>query len=170
MRRITILLVSLLLLLATAAPVSARSHPERPFKGTAAGFGMVQPDDQCPALPDGAMLRSVFTGTGHATHLGTFDLDYYNCTPPGPDVTGIEMTFVAANRDKVFVDFDAHDVAAVGPDPVLLEITYDFEIIGGTGRFKGATGGGQIMAALEWPGFEPNYWPTTWVIKGTIAY
>jgi len=170
MRRVTILLVALMLVLATAAPVAARSDQARPLKGTAAGFGMVDFDPLCPVLPDGATLRSVFTATGHATHLGKFELDYYNCTPPGPDITGIEMTFTAANGDKVFVTYDAHDVAALGPDPTLLEITYDFEIAGGTGRFVGATGGGHMMAAIEWPGFEPNYWPTTWVIKGTIAY
>jgi hypothetical protein len=170
MKRLTISLVVLMLVLATAAPVAAKSDQARPFKGTAAGYGMVQFDASCPALPDGATLRSVFTATGRATHLGTFELDYYNCTPPGPDVTGIEMTFVAANGDEVFVAYEAHDVAAVGPDPMLLEITYDFEIAGGTGRFIGATGGGHMMAAIEWPGFEPNHWPTTFVIEGTIAY
>ncbi len=128
-----------MLVLATAAPVAARSDPQRPFNGTAAGFGMVQPDSLCPVLPDGATLRSVFTATGQATHLGKFELDYYNCTPPGPAITGIEMTFMAANGDEVFVTYEASDVAAVGPDPTLLEITYDFEIVGGTGRFDGAT-------------------------------
>jgi len=166
MKRVTILLVVLMLVLATAAPVAARSDPERPFKGTAGGLGMVQPDPSCPPVN----LRSVFTATGHATHLGKFELDYYNCTPPGPTITGIEMIFMAANGDEVFATYEASDVAPVGEEPMLLEITYDFEIVGGTGRFDGATGGGQMMAAIEWPGFEPNYWPTTWVIEGTIAY
>jgi hypothetical protein len=171
MKRVTILLVVLTLVLATAAPVAARSDTERPFKGTAAGYGMVQPDGSCPVLPDGAKLRSVFAATGHATHLGKFELDYYNCTPAGPDIEGIEMTFVAANGDEVFASFEASDVDEVGPDPMLLEITYDFEIIGGTGRFDGATGGGQMMAAIEFQGIlGPNYWPTTFVIKGTIVY
>ena len=171
MKRVTILLVVLMLVLATAAPVAARSDPERPFKGTAVGYGMVKFDASCPVLPDGATLRSVFTASGQATHLGNFELDYYNCTPPGPDITGIEMTFVAANGDEIFVAYEAHDVAAVGPDPMLLEITYDFEIVGGTGTFVGATGGGQMMAAIGFPGIEgPNHWPTTFVIEGTITY
>jgi len=167
MKRVTILLVALLLVLAAAAPVAAGSDPERPFKGTAVGFGMVQPDESCVAPP----LRSVFTATGQATHLGRFELDYYNCTPPGDTITGIEMTFVAANGDEVYVTYGASDVPPAGADPMLLEITYDFEIAGGTGRFVGATGGGQMMAAIEFPGIEgPNHWPTTWVIDGTIAY
>ena len=167
MKRVTILPVVLMLVLATAAPVAAKSDPERPFKGTAVGSGMVQPDPLCPPVD----LRSVFTATGTATHLGKFELDYYNCTPPGHDVTGIEMTFVAANGDEVFVTYEAHDVPLVGAEPTLLEITYDFEIAGGTGRFIGATGGGQMMAAIEFPGIEgPNHWPTTFVIEGTIAY
>jgi hypothetical protein len=167
MRRVMILLVALGLVLASAAPVAATSDPGRPLKGTAAGFGMVQPDEACPPV----LLRSVFTATGRATHLGRFNLDYYNCTPPGSTVTGIEMTFVAANGDKVFVAYDAHDVPPVGAEPTLLAITYNFEIVGGTGRFAGATGGGQMMAAIEFTGIEgPNHWPTTFVIKGTIAY
>ena len=166
MKRVIILLVALMLALATAAPVAAKADHERPFKGTVQGHGMVASDANCPGLD----LRSVFTTTGHATHMGKLELDYYNCTPEGPDVIGTEMTFVAANGDEVFAEFEAHDVPPVGPSSSLLEITYDFEIVGGTGRFDGATGGGQLMAAIEWPGFEPNYWPTTIVIKGTIAY
>lgn len=167
MRRSAILLVALILVLATAAPVAAGSDPARPLKGTAVGFGMVQPDVSCPPVN----LRSVFAATGRATHLGTFELDYYNCTPPGSTLTGIEMTFVAANGDEIFVTYEARDVPPVGAEPVLLEITYDFEIVGGTGRFMGATGGGRMMAAIEFPGIEgPNHWPTTFVIEGTIAY
>jgi hypothetical protein len=116
-------------------------------------------------------LRSVFTTTGQATHLGKIELDYYNCTPPGSTITGIEMIFLAANGDEVFVTYEASGVPPVGEEPALLQITYDFEIVGGTGRFIGATGGGQMMAAIEWPGHDgPNHWPTTLAIEGTIAY
>jgi hypothetical protein len=171
MKRVTILLVVLTLVLATAAPVAARSDTERPFKGTAAGYGMVQPDGSCPVLPDGAKLRSVFAATGQATHLGKFELDYYNCTPLGSYIEGVEMTFLAANGDKIFATYEAYDVPPAGLDPTLLEITYDFAIIGGTGRFDGATGGGQMMAAIEFQGIlGPNDWPTTFAIEGTIAY
>lgn len=166
MKRIAILLVALSLALAAAAPVAAKGDHERPFKGSAQGYGLVQQDSSCPPVD----LRSVFETKGRATHLGKFRLDYYNCTPPGSDVTGIEMTFVAANGDKLFADYEAHGIASVGEKPRLLKITYAFEITGGTGRFKGASGGGRIMADIEWPGFEPNYWPTTLTIKGTISY
>ncbi len=166
MKRATILLVALALLLTAAAPVAAKGDHERPFKGTAQGYGMVQEDLSCPPVD----LRSVFTTTGRATHMGKLQLDFYNCTPPGSTVTGIEMTFVAANGDKVFADYAAAGLPPVGPDPMLLEITYEFEITGGTGRFEGASGGGLIMADIEWPGFETNYWPTELTIKGAIAY
>ena len=166
MKRITILLLALALVLATAAPMAAKSDHERPFKGTAQGYGRVQPDMDCPPVK----LRSAFETTGRVTHMGKLDLDYYNCTPPGSDVTGVEMTFVAANGDKVYADYEAHDIPLVGEQPRLLEITYEFEITGGTGRFKGASGGGLIMADIEWPGYEPNFWPTRLTIKGTITY
>lgn len=166
MKRVTILLVALMLVLATAAPVVAKGDHERPFKGTAQGHGMVAPDATCSDPP----LRSVFATTGHATHMGKLELDYYNCTPSGSDIVGVEMTFVAANGDSVFATFGSDSVPPVGEEPSLLEITYDFVIIGGTGRFEGATGGGRMMADVEWPGFALNYWPTSLAFKGTIAY
>ena len=80
------------------------------------------------------------------------------------------MTFVAENGDSVFASYEAHNAPAIGEDPMLMEITYDFEIIGGTGQYEGASGGGQLAAMMAWPGFEPNYWPALVLIDGTISY
>ena len=166
MKRVMILLVALMLALVTAAPVAAQGDGELPFKGAVHGYGMVEPDSECPPVD----LRSVFTTAGHVTDMGMIELDYYNCTPEGADIVGTEMTFVAENGDSVSATYEAHDVAPVGEDPALLEITYDFEITGGSGQFEGASGGGQMAGFIAWPGFEPNYWPTLVIIDGTIAY
>ena len=166
MKRVMILSVALMLALATAAPVAAQGEEELPFTGAVHGYGMVEPDPECPPLE----LRSVFTTTGHITDIGMIELDWYNCTPEGADIEGIEMAFVAENGDSVFATYEARDVPPVGEDPVLNEIAYDFEIIGGTGQFEGASGGGQLTAMMAWPGFEPNYWPTLVLIDGTIDY
>ncbi len=80
------------------------------------------------------------------------------------------MSFVAENGDSVFATYEAHDVPPVGEDPTLLQIDYDFEIVGGTGQYDGASGGGQLMGYVAWPGFEPNYWASMIIIDGTIAY
>ena len=166
MKQVMMLLVALMLALVTAAPVAAQSDDGLPFTGAVHGYGMVQPDEECPPVD----LRSVFTTTGYVSEMGMIQLDWYNCTPEGSDIEGIEMTFVAENGDSVSATYEAHDVAPVGEDPSLLEIAYDFEITGGTGQFEGASGGGQMAGFIAWPGFEPNYWPTLVIIDGTIAY
>ena len=166
MKRVVFVLVALMLVAATAAPVAAQDSEELPFTGAVHGYGMVEPDTECPPVD----MRSVFTTTGHVSAMGKVQLDYYNCTPEGSDIVGAEMTFVAENGDSVSAAYEAHDVAPVGEGPSLLEIAYDFEITGGTGQFDGASGGGQLAGFIAWPGFEPNYWPTLVLIDGTIAY
>lgn len=166
MKRVVFVLVALMLVAATAAPVAAQDNEELPFTGAVHGYGMVEPDTECPPVD----LRSVFTTVGHVSGMGKVQLDYYNCTPEGADVVGTEMTFVAESGDSVSAAYEAGDVAPVGEDPSLLEITYDFEITGGTGQFEGASGGGQMAGYVAWPGFEPNYWPTLVLIDGTITY
>jgi hypothetical protein len=165
MKRAMVLPIALLLALATAAPVAAQGD-ELPFTGAVHGHGMVQPDSACPPLE----LRSVVTTTGFVSDMGMIELNWYNCTPEGADVEGIEMTFVDENGDSVSATYGASNAPAVGEDPMLMEIDYDFEIVGGTGRYEGATGGGQLAAMMAWPGFEPNYWPALVLIDGTISY
>lgn len=165
MRRVRILSVALMLALATATPAAAQGD-ELPFTGAVHGYGMVQPDEECPPVD----LRSVFTTTGYVTEMGMIELNWYNCTPEGSDIEGIEMTFVAENGDSVSAMHEAHDTPPVGEDPSLNEIAYDFEIVGGTGQFEGASGGGQLALTMAWPGFETNYWPTLVLIDGTISY
>ena len=166
MKRVMILLAALMLVLATAAPMTAQGDDGVPFKGAVHGYGMVQPDEECPPVD----LRSVFATTGYVSEMGMVALDYYNCTPEGSDIVGIEMTFVAENGDSVSAAYEAHDVAPVGEEPALMAIAYDFEIVGGTGQFEGASGGGQLSLSMAWPGFETNYWPSLLLIDGTIAY
>lgn len=165
MRRVRILSVALMLALATATPAAAQGD-ELPFTGAVHGYGMVQPDEECPPVD----LRSVFTTTGYVTEMGMIELNWYNCTPEGSDIEGIEMTFVAENGDSVSAMHEAHNTPPVGEDPMLMEIAYDFEIVGGTGQFEGASGGGQLALTMAWPGFETNYWPTLVLIDGTISY
>ncbi len=113
MTRVMMLLIAVILVLATAAPVAAQGEEQLPFKGAVHGYGMVEPDTDCPPVD----LRSVFTTTGYVGDMGTIQLDYHNCTPEGPDVVGIEMTFVAESGDSVSATYEAHDVAPVGEDP-----------------------------------------------------
>jgi hypothetical protein len=166
MKRFAIGLVVPMLILASAVPVAAQAEEGVPFTGATHGFGMVQPDEACPPIN----LRSVVSTSGFVSDMGMVQLDWYNCTPEGADVEGIEMTFVAENGDQVFATYEAHNAPAVTEEPMLMEIDYEFEIIGGTGQYEGATGGGQLDATMAWPGFDINYWPGMVLIDGTITY
>lgn len=167
MRRFVAILGVVAILAFVAGPVMASGDEHRPFKGTAQGYGMVVPDAACPAFGG---LRSVFTQTGYATHLGKIVMDNDHCTPSGPWVDGGEMTIIAANGDEVSITYTAGPVPQVGEDPMRFDVPIEFVVVGGTGRFEGASGGGHMTVTISWPGFEPNYWPSTMVIDGTIDY
>jgi hypothetical protein len=165
MRRFVALLGVVGFLIAAAGPAAADDDQARPFRGTTSGYGMVVPDAACPPVG----LRSVFTLTGNATHMGAITVDNHHCAPPGAVVQGGDMTIVAANGDEVFIEYTAV-APIVGPDPMLVVAEMEFTIVGGTGRFEQAGGGGHQTYRIEWPGFSPNRWPTTKVIEGTISY
>lgn len=165
MRRLLVIFGVVAILSLAAGPVAASDHA-RPFRGVAHGYGMVVPDTSCPAWGG---LRSQFTAAGAATHLGEVTVDNSHCTPAGTVVTGGALTFVGANGDTVFATYTAV-APAVGPEPVVFDAVAAFTIVGGTGRFEGATGSGQMISTISWPGFSVNYWPTTEVWTGTISY
>jgi len=167
MRRFVAILGMVAIFALAAGPATANGGEHRPFKGTAVGYGMVVPDAACPAFGG---LRSAFTATGTMTHMGAILMDNSHCTPAGPWVDGGVMTIIAANGDEVSITYTAGPAPAVGPDPMQFEVPGEFVIVGGTGRFEGASGGGHMTVAISWPGFEPNYWPTTMHMDGTIRY
>ena len=167
MRRFVAILGVVAILAFAAGPVMARGDEQRPFKGVAQGHGMVVVDLACPHFGG---LRSAFTTAGQASHMGRFALGFNHCTPTGPYLTGTEMTFVAANGDEVYATYTAGPFPVVGEDPEVFDAPVDFVIVGGSGRFEGASGGGHITLTVAWPGFAPNYWPATLVFEGTIGY
>lgn len=89
-------------------------------------------------------------GGGNATHLGKFThhfefcCDFYNGDYPGP--TGhMDAWFIAANGDTLFVSVSG--VVVNGrldhhPEDVNSYFTDPWLILGGTGRFEGASGSG----------------------------
>jgi hypothetical protein len=73
---------------------------------------------------------------GQATHLGRFTSSLLHCFNPDTGVfTAGESTYIAANGDTVDMIYYGRAV----DDQLLID---NFTIVGGTGRFEGATGGG----------------------------
>jgi hypothetical protein len=120
-----------------AAPVLAQQAV--PFRGIYRAKNSITPT----AVP--GVLRVQDEGTGHALHLGnsavTDDLLLDARVVPSP-VSGT-ITFTAANGDQVFAKVTA---MASPPDAKgLVYFTGSFVISGGTGRFRGATGGAVLQ-------------------------
>ena len=131
----------------TAPSTSARSDrvaaqvvKQVPFKVTfnATSTAADVPEDRCP------VLTVEVHGTGHATHLGRLTGDQSNCAAPlGTTfaITDGEFTLTAANGDQIVGTYFGELVPLAPP---LFSIDGPFTITGGTGRFTGATGGGDV--------------------------
>lgn len=100
-------------------------------------------------------------GTGEATHLGRFTVTYQVEVNLPTNTSVGSATFIAANGDSVFTDFTGQGT----DDPyVVLETN---TIIGGTGRFAGATGSFTLVRHLTL--VSPGVGTSEASIEGTIV-
>ena len=172
MRRSTMILsVAIVLVMAVAAPASANSST-RPFKGSVTGAVTFNPVglEVCPA--SGTYfggLRTDSMANGNASHLGKVAMMSSHCTPAGDTIAGGGMTLVAANGDELYLQYEG---TAPFPDEstVVIVAMLDFAITGGTGRFANASGSGDLIAYVDFEGFEDPSWAARWVWSGAIAY
>ena len=115
---------------AVLAPAQLRNATQLPLRGsfTAADQGVV--------VPPSVLVQG--TGDGNATHLGRFTMTYAAIADLAtPTATGT-FTFTAANGDQLLVTFVGD--AANTTEPGIVSFTETLTIVGGTGRFVGATG------------------------------
>jgi hypothetical protein len=169
MRRAILILVMCATAVAAWATPAASDPGARPFAAWTTGVAAFVPFD--PAVcPVG--LRTESSATGYARHLGAIEMRSWHCTPPGADITGGTMTFVAANGDEVHLEYEG--TAALDPSTAkigdVFPVFVDFEIVGGTGRFDDATGGGTSVAWVVFEGLGDPEWAATWFFVGTIGY
>jgi len=149
--------VRALAMFASLALIAATSlgAPSTPFKGRGNGHDL-------SVIPqaDGIHISAVVEG--EATHLGHFteQLDYvlaYDFV----HFAGLG-TFTAANGDKVFVTF-AGSIPGFISGVFPMDYSSVFTVTGGTGRFRDATGGGQISGIDFGGGLFNAEW------QGTLA-
>ena len=108
----------------------------RPFSAHTSGTIAIvySEDNECyPYFP-----QVQFIGSGTGTHIGNHTSEWYVCTNEQQGLEGpFHGTFTAANGDKIYFN---------QPDPSVFTIdengnvTGEFDITGGTGRFEDATG------------------------------
>ncbi len=130
-------LMPILFLLLGTIPVSAA---ERPFALSGTGVATLITNEA--GMPIGAIP----TGSGTATHLGQWTVT--GNVKYTPDANGVlhssgDATITAANGDKVQIQIEGVLDPVAGMDQGL------FHIVGGTGRFEGATGDANFVVQLN---------------------
>jgi hypothetical protein len=164
-RAVLALVGSALLTMAIAAPASA-DPGSRPFKGMVVGEVAFNPVP-VTVCPNYGGLRTESSAIGTSTHLGKTAMTSQHCTPLGDDFGPGTMTLTSASGDEVWITY--HGSAPFpGPGVTVFQGSMEFEIVGGTGRFEDAVGGGAMIIEIVFQGFEDPAWPATWVWNGTI--
>jgi len=145
-----------------------------PFHGNLEGVAISLSDPYTPPV----MKQNTFSG--RALHTGRYScvLKYwitYNQTFTGGTlygIDGIDAVLVAANGDKIKFDNSAGvwSFRNGNPNvPGIIDGTFHAEIVGGTGRFKHASGYIDAVVEQEYtPGVDPT--PTNGHWTGKIKY
>jgi hypothetical protein len=164
MRRL-LLLAILALATALAVPtVALAADPvQRPFAGRCETAPIIG-----PSPTPGALFRVTFVGSCRLTHLGRTSqvaVEDVFAGPGGLTLAGTS-TYTAADGDSFTTTF-AGPVQQTGPTTVSFEGTEI--VVGGTGRFVGATGATRFAgSAVTAPPGQPGAgWFT---VEGTISY
>jgi len=132
---------------------------ERPFMAKLAGNAHLTPTG------DPSVLLNHETGDGEATHLGQFQWEDDEVATFGAGGVSVvaSFTMTAANGDKVYGKFTS--TGSFDEDGNLV-IEGSYQITGGSGRFDGAVGSGNISAvAFLSPGL-----PFIGSFNGTIDF
>jgi hypothetical protein len=135
--------------LAAATVISAPATLARspvPFKATLAINETIQPEGI-----EGCLLTGHISGRGQASHMGNVTVTSTDCVNP-TDTTGTTLAFgsktvviTAANGDEIFAEYGGTFTiqGEVGA------IIGGYHIIGGTGRFSGASGDGALQGVED---------------------
>ena len=139
-----------------AGPAAAGNQV--PFKGQSSGVATTESFD-----PVAGIVHIRGEGEGEATHLGRFtdtsNVAIYLATGT---VLG-NLTLTAANGDMLFLagrGYGIDETHGAGT----------FTVVGGTGRFRGATGYYQQAITFAFPGGTADAVPYTEVLEGTISF
>lgn len=139
--------------------VNADGSVNKPFKAalTTASTGAV-PDPSCGAFP---FLLEHQVGEGEATHIGRFTVEFTFCIDvtdllDDGQLTGSESipytggigTLTAANGDVLTLAIEGEIIPSTRPG-FNFEFHDDFQFIGGTGRFAGASGAGSTDSYVQ---------------------
>jgi hypothetical protein len=147
-RRVT--LPTLALAAATAGGLAWAGPDNVPFKASVKSQEVLTIDaDRCP----GTFLVGTTTGKGNASHMGAISVVASDCPVTQDGVNFVFsnglMTIAAANGDTLTASYQGslQPIAGTG----LHSLTGIYSVTGGTGRFAGAQGKGELQGKLKLP-------------------
>jgi hypothetical protein len=146
--RATALLLAVAMLVAIPATASfARIDRPVPIRGNASTEDFMLPPDGCPAT---AGWRYLAVGSGDFSHLGAVDFELTHCSRMTSELTGEFdhgiTTITAANGDVLTLAHRGTFELEFGDDGAYSYVALEWEVLGGTGRFAGASGSGDGTA------------------------
>ncbi|MEJ2240423.1 MAG: hypothetical protein P8X82_19200 [Gemmatimonadales bacterium] len=101
---------------------------------------------RCPTGPTNAAASA--TGQGHGLHLGRLNETESDCIDFATlSLTLGEITITAANGDQIWAEFEGS--GSFDPPPPNANLFCTWSIVGGTGRFVGATGAGDCADSRQ---------------------
>jgi len=167
--KIAMLLAALMLLIASTSAIAGGNNPQqRPFWGNFSGEATFPSSEDCGITQ--VPFQTLSNTEGMMTHMGRSEMFTSHCaTPDGSAAVGGMATLVAANGDEVSLTYSATTVAGPPVSPVIIQVA-EFIIVGGTGRFEGASGMLTGMVYITFEGFDDPAWPIEFVVAGTIVY
>jgi len=134
--------------LLSAGALPARAEGAEAFRAKLVSHEVIGFDPvNCPAPP---FLLGRTTGSGTSSHLGTVGLASSDCITPGATsftFTGGKLVLKAANGDMLTADYSGLLLPTANAASFAMAGSY--RVTGGSGRFDGATGAGQLQGSID---------------------
>ena len=156
------------LIAAAAFSTAAWAGPHSvPFKASVTTTETLLPNPAvCPAFP---FLTGTTTGSGNASHMGAITFVSTDCVMPSPTSFSFsdgKLTVTGANGDEVRAVYNGELLPVPDAAPfTLFTVSGSYSIVGGTGRFAGATGSGALQGTTNIVTKQGQI-----ELRGTISY
>ena len=135
-------LLTLLLACLSATVVIAGDNPNpRPLMGSMSGEAIADYASGACLELTGAPHETISHMAGPLTHLGWAEYHSSHCLNLLTfGLENGEATLVAANGNEIWLTYSAELISPFTPPPVVLVYAVENVVVGGTGRFKNASG------------------------------
>ena len=171
-RKFVLLLTSILVTcLSVAVAVAGNNDKARPFKGSMSGEATFDWASGACLGVTGAPWQTFGHMVGDLSHLGESEWFVSHCsTLDGTQLVNGEGVLVSANGDEIWMTYTAELVSPYTPPPVVLLYAQRNVVVGGTGRFEGASGEFMSMIAVTIESLTTELAPAEAQFAGTLTY